>query len=620
MQPPPARTNLNQVPLSQPVEPEERSGWFVGIVLGVWLGLYFIAPVRETLMSQFSFALSARPQAWSRPVTSSLSGIARLDVVASAAPNDYLIQVGRAAVIPATGVRLPTNDQPLHKMLALMIDFPRSPGAAALLLRYLLTSDNELRSEGRTMGLQRRALMSVVIDRGAALDPSNAFWDAMRATVAAENGDYAQAVDDLGQERTATTWDAYLYEQVLGQWRLYSLAYGDHGAAQKVAPLSLVAFPYLQAIRDMAITMRAYANRLAATGNTQQAVVIRHLLVRLGQKMRSDAPWAYEALVGTDITLVGATDTTTRTGAIMHTVQWPPLAHHLLVALKATHRNNEALWMEQQVKRSLQLRNTVNLARDNASYPGVPPGIPIVPLFGSWVLGVCLLQQQMAIMVVLGAATVAAGAHHLLSRHRFSLILLTATGAFSLILVTANGIGGGLFILCAEFVILQILDGLWHRANPHILSGTVARARRSWSRSVSFCIAVPAALGVIGILRILQPVLAREHPVAQLLTSLVQAAPPATFHHALLAGLQIASVPELLIALATVWALSNDLPPAYTVYMGFRRMAPYALFVLLLGYLFVTRMTIANDAAASNAITQAAANDRHWVLTHAEPR
>ncbi len=600
--------------------PEERSGWFVGIVLGVWLGLYFISPVRETLMSQLSFALSARPQAWSRPVTSTLSDIARLDVVASAAPNDYLIQVGRAAVIPAQGVRLPTNDRPLHKMVALMIDFPRSPGAAALLLRYLLASDNELMAEGRTMGLQRRALLAAVIDRGAQLDPSNAFWDAMRAASSAENGDFAQAVEALGQERTTTTWDAYLYEQVLGQWRLYSLAYGDHGAAQKVAPLSLVAFPYLQAIRDMAISLRAYANRLASAGHEQQAIVIRHLLLRLGQKMRSQAPWAYEALVGTDITLLAATDTTTRTGAIRHTAQWPPLAHKLLVDLKTAHRNNEALWMEHEVKRSLEVRNTVSLARDNSSYPGVPPGIPIVRLFGSWVLGVCLLQQQMAVIVVLAAATAAWGAHYVLSKYHISLVLLACAAAFALTLLTANGLAGGLFILCVEFAALQVLDGLWYRSRLDIGTGTLARARREWTSAVSCSIAVPASLAVIAALRFIQPVLAREHPVAQLLTSLVQAVPPATFHHALLAGLQIASVPELLLLAAAIWAVARDLPPAYTVYMGFRRMAPYALLVLLLGYLFVTRVTLISDSAASKAITQAAANDRHWVLTHAEPQ
>ncbi len=591
----------------------------MGLVFGVWLGLYFIGPVRETLSSQLSFALSARAEAWSRPVTSNLADIARLDVVATAARNDYLIQVGRAAVIPATGVRLPPSDRPLHKMLALMIDFPHSPGAAALLLRYLLSSDNTLRAEGRTVSLQRRALLAIVINRGATLDPSNAFWDAMKAAVAAGNGDYSQAVNDLGEERSATTWDAYLYEQVLGQWRLYSLAYGDHGAAQKVAPLSLVAFPYLQAIRDMTLTMRSEANSLEANGHLRQAIVIRHLLVRLGQKMRSDAPWAYEALIGTDITLVAATDDTTRTGAIRHAAQWPPLAHKLLVSLKSIHRNDEALWLEHEVRRSLDVRNAVNLARGNASYPGVPPGIPIVPIFGSWVLGVCLLQQQIAVIFVLLAATVACKAHALLTRYRYSLVILFVAAAAGLITIASGAITGALFMLVVEAGIVQIADGMWYRARGALEVGTLGRTRREWTSLVSFFIAAPATTIVLAVLRYIQPELAREHPVALLLTSLVQTPPPVSFSHTLLAGLQIASVPMLLIAMAAVWAGIRNLPISYAVCIGFRRMAPCALIMLLLGYVLVTRMTLANDTAASTAITQAAANDRHWVLTHVEP-
>jgi len=88
-----------------------RSGWLIGIVLGVSIGLIALPTVRFTLFGQLQFALSeeSRPFMGVADVHETEREVSRLDATAGAAPDDYLLQVGRAtalATIPAE-VRLP---------------------------------------------------------------------------------------------------------------------------------------------------------------------------------------------------------------------------------------------------------------------------------------------------------------------------------------------------------------------------------------------------------------------------------------------------------------------------------------------------------------------------------
>src|SRR5262249_9729756 len=98
-----------------------------------------------------------------------------------------------------------------------------------------------LRAGGRDVRLMEWALKA-----GERDDPTNAFWSAMLATTyfAAMRDD--EALRALARAARKSRWDTYLYEEVLGQWRLYSAAYGDQGAMQKIGPLSLLAFPHVR--------------------------------------------------------------------------------------------------------------------------------------------------------------------------------------------------------------------------------------------------------------------------------------------------------------------------------------------------------------------------------------
>src|SRR5258707_7438714 len=78
-----------------------RSGWLIGIVLGVTVGLIALPTVRFTLFGQLQFALSeeSRPFMGVADVHETEREVLRLDATAGAAPDDYLLQVGRATAL-----------------------------------------------------------------------------------------------------------------------------------------------------------------------------------------------------------------------------------------------------------------------------------------------------------------------------------------------------------------------------------------------------------------------------------------------------------------------------------------------------------------------------------------
>src|SRR5579863_3083917 len=77
------------------------SGWLIGVVTGVLIGLWALPPVRYTLSSQLQFALATDGAPWTHPLEPRRTPreIALLDTVAASESSDYLLQVGRATAL-----------------------------------------------------------------------------------------------------------------------------------------------------------------------------------------------------------------------------------------------------------------------------------------------------------------------------------------------------------------------------------------------------------------------------------------------------------------------------------------------------------------------------------------
>ena len=353
------------IPIPRPTFAARWSGWLAGAVLGVLIGLFAFPAVRYTLAAQMEFALAEDSVPWISSLDAHRTAREgpRLDQVAAKYPDDYLLQVGRAtALATAGGVRdarpasfarpedIDPSDHTLVRLAAVTRSFATTPGAYAHLARYLMVDRvriqrDELLTTGATAqkpntrgaplalfadAPSRRniKIMEWALRSGERLDSDNAFWPTMLATTYFAAGQDEMALDALARASRKPRWDAYIYEEVLGQWRLYSAAYGDHGATQKIGPLSLVVFPHLHEIRLMGEMARGHAERLAKLKRGADAARIRRSLARLGVTLRDNAGWAFEALYGTNLFFIACTDidSTITPSRIRTPSEWEPQA------------------------------------------------------------------------------------------------------------------------------------------------------------------------------------------------------------------------------------------------------------------------------------------------------
>lgn len=625
-----------------------RSGWLIGIVLGVTVGLFALPTVRLTLLAQLQFALleESRPFMGVTDAHETEREIVRLDATAAAAPGDYLLQVGRATALATPNENIGfvgnDNDHVLFRIAQLARGFPTQAGSYAHLARYMMA--DRIRIERPELvetasaashkrptalpaaGAWRRdvRLIEWSLKSGAARDPDNAFWPAMLAVAyfAAHRDDEALSAITLAAHKPR--WDAYVYEEVLGQWRLYSATYGDHGATQKIGPLSLVAFPHLYEIRHAVEMARWYADRAAEAGHDEEALRIRRNLAMLGVIMRETASWSYEALIGTDLILLSATDGTDRrpTGAIQTPVQWERRAARFLALLNRNRRDTG--WIRRQVVECCELRQRVDVARSDISYSGIPPGIPLVALFGSWMTGICLLQQMFSLTVVaLGGA--------LWSRYGSRLPDSTLVRRVVIVMLSCVTVGSGamlFFGIATAHTALLFLTGLTLLTLPlsrrfrRVRSGQPASPEEiasSWKPGTTLRMAVFLVIPLLLFLYDRRYYLSRMHPIAVLLTSITGITPPASAEDALQTALLGSGLTMAVIALVGLWSLYRRLEPLAALLLGLRRLTLPLIVCLSLAYIGALNQTLHLDTATSRALNEVAQNDLQWVLTHSSP-
>lgn len=671
-------TPLSDAPI--PIPKQYRApgwaGWLLGAVLGAIACLWAFPAVRYTLGAQVDFAVASENFAWLTSLDQNRKAqeAARLDTVSSSNLDDYLLQVGRATALVGAGTQnsrigglashahnSDIRDHTLARLASVARSFPAAPGAYAHLARYLMLQRIKIHREsvrppggGRDRSDSPAAappaeadlrIMLWALNTGQHRDPANGFWEAMRAATFCAVGDDEAAMASLDRASRATHWDAYIYEEVLGQWRLYSAAYGDHGAMQQVGPLSLVAFPYLHELRRLAEVIRMKAEAMADGGQEERALRTLRALARLGIVLRDEASWALEALQGTDIFFIACSDVDTPrvTGAIQRVDEWEPHAKRYLQMLKRRHER-QVPFLRAEVERSCALVQKVNFARYDASYSGVPPGIPLAPLFGSWMAGVCLIQQMLTMVAVTVAAAIS---YRLLIRRgrrpfRLRLVLLAAGIAIAILAPTfliaepRPFPGAMLFIACACLLLIAMelfyrarreraeQDTRW-RPEQDPRDEALAPFARSMRDASERCGAVASLLlTLLGtapsllLIYVNQTFLQDLHPVAVLLNGLAGIPRSVGAREAAVMAALATATPLLLPLLFAVWALFRGASPVASALLGLRRGALPAIVCMVTGYTGILYQTLILDAEASRAIAKAAQNDRQWVLTHGQ--
>lgn len=650
------------------------TGWLIGILVGVLVGLWILPPVRSTLSSQLDFALALDSLPWMRPLNTDTGRkeAARLDRAAQLLPDDYLLQVGRAtAFVEQGGVRgrqntangtggLNDSDHSLIRLTGLAHNFPLSAGARAHLVRYMMADRVRiLRAEIVPPNSAPESLRSIpprftdlkltlwALENGERLDRDNAFWPAMTAITQFAAGHDEKALAALARASSKSYWQSYLYEEVLGQWRIYSVAYGDHGALQKIGPLSFIAFPHLQQLRRMAEMARWHADLAAANQQVGRAIQIRASVRGLGRLLRDTASWAYEALYGTDLILIGASDSAPATphAPIRSVADWQKQAIGYIGFLTENEKLSERTLIRTEIEDSLRLRQMVDVARADASYPGIPPGIQLLSLFGCWMAGVSLVQQLLLLTLVLGAILVwqrldgLGGAHPPLLKFLFWCLVIGVPSGISLLLFSSLPSSRLSILLFGGIALLTLMVAdagqrrWWRTRRNH---AAILRARilagesdlenfgvpvaRGWSRGTTVRFLVVIVLPGLAQLWLFLPTLSSLHPVALLLTSLVGMDVHNSVGTALLAGYLACALPFLLLVALTLWALRRNVAISEAIPYGVKRLYLPTVIAVCLVYLVLLNQTLRYDSVASHAINEAARDDLHWVLTHSEAK
>jgi hypothetical protein len=669
---------ISDAPIPIPRAPRAPwSGWLIGAICGVLASLWAFPAVRYTLAAQMEFAIAEDTVPWISSLDAQRTARERprLDYVAARYPDDYLLQVGRATAYASAGrtrsaAKRPEstdpNDQTLARLGAVTRDFADTPGAYAHLARYLMADrvriqrpeigpskapgENDSGPDGNsTVSGRNVKVMLWALKSGERLDPGNAFWPAMLATTYFAASQDTEALQALTRAARKPRWDAYIYEEVLGQWRLYSAAYGDHGATQQVGPLSLVVFPHLHEIRRMGEMARWHAEKAASQGRSAEAARIRRNLTYLGINLRDNAGWAFEALYGTDLFFIACTDSgsTLTPSRIRTPAEWEPQAARYHALLHDLKREYEFRLIRSEVENSCELRKRVDLARYDASYPGIPPGIPLLPLFGNWMAGICLVQQAFGLLLAVSAAWLwqrssAAPERRLVSHGAIALgVIAAGTLASGLIFfsLTSTPRIGGLLLIGLTILLIAGLERIWRalqsarpaavdRTEPPIWSaaddeeGPIAAPARPegpaarWTRGTTVRMLLLIVLPYLVLLYTHRGELSGLHPVAILLTSLTGVPRASDLREAMEIALLACALPLLLPLACAFWGLYRGASPLASALLGLRRLALPCLVCLVGAYAILLNRMLILDTEASRAIQKAAQNDRQWVLTH----
>lgn len=611
-------------------------GWWVGILLGIFGGLLLLPKTRPLLKSQGEAAITSNRTSLTAPLRLTPSDFQVFDKLARSEPSDLLLQIGTVAAQVDQPL---SNDEPYpteweaRHLLKLLHHYPSSPALHALLVRTLLKENLITSLKGGSpsrvptpaanannllyVSTAHGQLLKQTLEAGERLEPQNAFWPALLSYLYFANHQDKLGEHFLEQVQRTSMWNSHLYEQLEGEWLLYAKVYGDQGALQELEPLTLLSFPHLQALRAMAFHVVALSERLLQKENVAEAFRLHHALACLGAIMRDTAPWAYEALFGTELVLLASSEgmpSVLRESLIVSEQRRENATSSYFAILRKEGGDNEVGWLAKEVQKSLQVRKAIGLARSAAPYDGVPPGIPLKPLLTAWMMGVFTLQQMVGLGMAWAGVSLLAFCERRLPRWGKILLMglfMGTLGSYASFFWMLPSPGGALALLCSLTILVLLMLELIGSQVGKGSSYQPPLGCREFALLAGLSAAATALLWVLGYQQFHS-----LHPEAQLLKGLDSVLPrqgawPQLKH--LLFGTSMA---VLLVVLGGGTGLLKGRDPLKTSRALLNRTVLPLLALMAICYLVTVQATLQQDARTSAAIHEAVHNDREWVLTH----
>ncbi len=240
--------------------------------------------------------------------------------------NDYPVQLALATETPTT-FTAPTDADPMaqtkarnRRIAALEQRFPNNPSVYANLLRYMALGELRiLRTDGDSPAAsgsaqkvspyqpssETVAMFENAAQRGVELDPDNAYFRMMQSIGLFNAHRDAEGLEALKAAGRCSHWAEYYQDEADGQNRLQEATYGERGAIQRVNNAANLLFPQYASLRSEARLVRFLTANEEIAGNTEEAIRVRHALMRCGGLMRAQGTSYITTLVGIAITNIG---------------------------------------------------------------------------------------------------------------------------------------------------------------------------------------------------------------------------------------------------------------------------------------------------------------------------
>jgi hypothetical protein len=395
------------------------------IALGAWA---LPPPARTTIAAQASVALGRRPE-W---LQAALGGPRpQVERLLAATPDDVALQIGGATLPPvkmelaepdADASTWPSDDsrEVLARLDAVARRFPTDAAARAHQLRHMTPGavwierpeagegkSPQSRPAARAAGNQPRpeALrrFALAAAAGERLEPANGFFDAMRAAGEFSARRDEEALRFLHAAATKPTWNDYAVEETRARWKLLEAAYRDHGALQKLPASWELLFPHLALLRASARMSVWHAERREQTGDEAGARAIRGDVMRLGVRMTDGSPMVIGKLVGIAIFQIGVSPPPPPPG------QPPPSGsrearekaarERYLARLARSGQTAEAAWVRDRVERLDATRAQISRAAELSAHL-----VCLLRFQSAWIIGLVLLEQIGVMLLLWGAA------------------------------------------------------------------------------------------------------------------------------------------------------------------------------------------------------------------------
>ena len=237
-------------------------------------------------------------------------------------PNDYQAQLGAAMTflrpLPA-GKHLDYAEA----VKPLMSRFPDNPSAFANYLRLMCMgrirlhrdeeefpefnqSRTDTKSKNKPIAQEDRDRFAEAAAAGERLDPGNAYFPMMAALGMFSGHRDSDAYAAMERASNCTAWREYYDDQVYAQWRLADEALGDPSSITRTAIAAAVLFPHLSNFRSVARLVLYQAITLEKEGHFEEALRMRHCLMRCGAIMRAKGQTLICNLVGNAIASIAA--------------------------------------------------------------------------------------------------------------------------------------------------------------------------------------------------------------------------------------------------------------------------------------------------------------------------